>query len=922
MGYTYVNDIEFTSGKFIDKYEPTTPRVFPPGEDVEIMYLHGGAFSSEDEESLDAQLFCQYMADNGFRSWSLRYTFDGSIGDAANDIQTAVLWNQKRVVLCGYSTGASACLHFAVTDTGSTWVKGVISIAGALYSTLSSLSQSSPPIMLWHGKQDTIVPYSYAEAILTRNTELQRVTTLYGFDSDHTNILNTTTPDGKTLFQKSLEFVNHVLSLPSQQTQLQSYFPSPGGKYFFVMQDDGNMCLYAGSGPSDNHGFQFGTIQMLSAITRLSEASASSSTQTAETPLDYELAESSWGSLVESMNFVASDYSYFSPTRHAFTPSGEYLFTTTLNGTIQVHYTHRHSGIGDDTAHEDESGTYSWHMHFQGQPAAYAFADLHVDYSTEENGLTGICFGAFFNEDWDDTSDISKEVFMAVCKRDTSGSQKYNEIFRGKVYKDGNNVYIDNVNRIYRVPGTGGNAAHQIQEIVPVIINNQSHILCTVGDSAINGAAEDESTQHGKILLMQNNGTPPAFMGSRPFSDPYIQVKGIRNVYGLKKLPIWLDTHERFVGVENGNGLDRLTFGKLIDFSHSGGGQKQDLGWRMSIGDTGSWLITPDKNLNDLNMSIHHSDGAPTCVEIFTGREDIFKTHSNSEWKIVSPTGQVDVPIYHGDTVYIHHKNTNAYLTITDRSSPIISSQKEVTLTTEQTSVIEFFVEIDGGSSGQVWTIDKKVRFIHKDSNKALHGGYYYGDGKREVTGFSYRDAYDLFQWYAWGHDSEGYYDTNETQVLLDSVVKLNHVGHSVLLYSEPGDTLPAVSQWGNESSQTQRVMMYNHQSHNTPIIRPIPFRVISGVVSFFGNTGDNGPAGLWDKTIKVFTIQIEDDMQPTISWMTLIKRRASGKPGSPVGLAVEPKSGILFFSDVYDGQAWWVNMTDGTDIGWDNTAY
>jgi hypothetical protein len=40
------------------------------------------------------------------------------------------------------------------------------------------------------------------------------------------------------------------------------------------------------------------------------------------------------------------------------------------------------------------------------------------------------------------------------------------------------------------------------------------------------------------------------------------------------------------------------------------------------------------------------------------------------------------------------------------------------------------------------------------------------------------------------------------------------------------------------------------------------------------------------------------------------------------VGLSIEPKSGAILFSDVYDGSGYYVNLKKGSDVGWNNITY
>lgn len=730
-----------------------------------------------------------------------------------------------------------------------------------------------------------------------------------------------------------------------------SYLYSKEKNYFLALQDDSNLTIYKGSGPSDNQEFIFGTTQLLTTISTLTDKIAELENEIKELKensadnhhdedeediLDYSLYDTTVGKIKEAMNFTAVDYSYFAPTRHLFILNGEYLLTSTLNGTVQVHYTHRHSG-DEESAHTDSDGTYSWHMHFQGQPSAITLDNLNIDFSTEENGLTCIAKGIFFNDDFTEPIDpITKEIFLSVCSRDTTTSIKQNRILRGIIQYSDSNIYITNVEEIYKQDGVGGNAAHQIQQIVGVNINNNSHIVVSVGDSAINGAAEDPNNLNGKILVMKNDGSHPEFTGSRPYSNPFIQGIGVRNKYGLEKVSIFQDKLERFISLENGNTIDRLTFSTLFDFNDDGGGNGVDYGWRMSVGDHQTWLDSPDVNYDsDVNLAIHHSDGAPTTLKIFSGIEDIFDTNSNDEWKIENINGNNN--IVHGDIIRLLHCNSDKYLIISDNPSTIIETQKEVSVQInkdENDSKVKFKLEIvsDNNNYGlsnnnnNIWCINNLIRLIHVDTNTALHYGSHYGNKKFEVTGFSYRNQGDFFRWSRWCRTSEDLYNYTGHEIpkiTNNSYIKLTNVYLNKNLYSEPGDILPKTSSWNSNITTTegQRVMLYNDAINPTIIIKPIPFRIISGIAVFYGNTGDNGSSGLWDKTIKAFTINISGT-QPIIKWYPLIKRIKSGTPGWPVACEIEPRSGNIFFSDVGTGQAYLINLNKGISSGFDELQY
>lgn len=46
-----------------------------------------------------------------------------------------------------------------------------------------------------------------------------------------------------------------------QFLEVNDYLVSPGGKYFAIMQADGNFCVYHGSGPQNQGNFVWGSVQ-------------------------------------------------------------------------------------------------------------------------------------------------------------------------------------------------------------------------------------------------------------------------------------------------------------------------------------------------------------------------------------------------------------------------------------------------------------------------------------------------------------------------------------------------------------------------------------------------------------------------------------------------------------------------------------
>ena len=147
----------------------------------------------------------------------------------------------------------------------------------------------------------------------------------------------------------------------------------------------------------------------------------------------------------------------------------------------------------------------------------------------------------------------------------------------------------------------------------------------------------------------------------------------------------------------------------------------------------------------------HPGSSGQQQVTCFAGADD------NDLWRIKGPDGQPEdfrsgQPVQHGDVVRLEHVPTRRNLhSHTGHPSPV-TGQQEVTCFGESgvgDNNDDWRVEVDGG--GQ-WDGGKQIRLIHAPTAVALHshGGFSHPQwtaGQQEVTGFSGRDANDL--WFA-----------------------------------------------------------------------------------------------------------------------------------------------------------------------------
>ncbi|MEP5761578.1 MAG: alpha/beta hydrolase [Litoreibacter sp.] len=198
------------SGQSLELCEPDGP-VRKTG----LIFIHGGGFSSGDRSQMLG--YCKLLAQGGFTSATISYrlTSQGHAYPAAlEDVKSAVKWmrgnagslgiDSGKIVLIGYSAGATLALSAGLSDTN---IAGIVSVAGISdfavaraetphaqlrrdidayikstparqASPISIVDRHDPPVFLFHGESDTLVPLGQSVS-MARALKTAGVTVLF-----------------------------------------------------------------------------------------------------------------------------------------------------------------------------------------------------------------------------------------------------------------------------------------------------------------------------------------------------------------------------------------------------------------------------------------------------------------------------------------------------------------------------------------------------------------------------------------------------------------------------------------------------------------------------------------------------------------------------------------------------------------------
>ena len=189
LDIVYGDAVDIPTGRtvqlLLDLYEPAGDT--GPARPV-LVFAHGGGFAGGDKAN--SRRWAEAFARRGWVALSIEYRVNQGdlptvgIPAAVADARQAVAWvrshaaehrlDSSRLVAGGSSAGAIAALFMTYTDLAqddpaeSPGVAGVMDLWGGMYGQESRMTAGEPPLIIVHGTEDPVVPYSLAEALRDR----------------------------------------------------------------------------------------------------------------------------------------------------------------------------------------------------------------------------------------------------------------------------------------------------------------------------------------------------------------------------------------------------------------------------------------------------------------------------------------------------------------------------------------------------------------------------------------------------------------------------------------------------------------------------------------------------------------------------------------------------------------------------------